>query len=515
MIIRKVLIVDDELNDPSSSETTVAARDDIYLGVIAQLNAIAPQYYRYEPLLCGSEEQALRELKSVNHSQGQFLSIVDLVLDEGDRFSEVGSMDLLDQILEKSRLTFFTTRRLEAAKISSLVKFQKAKRSAGLFPFELLQNQPREFARLMHRGQESYDDGKAISYIEHLQSQNISDINILLISDFHFGPTGLGNAKVDLENSLETLSEELGDRRLDLVFMLGDFTDKGQELGLNAAYSFIHNLSEAINFKGLPSDFIHLVPGNHDVVVPLSLSTNVTRTAGDYVLGPSVGDENLRKYGVQPFHHFRDRVMNGVQYFGDSSSDAILSKKHWVDTRWEAFGFMMVGFDSNSYPTATNPVVGSIDRASLDTFRSTVAEIPKARRKSLVLLVLAHHYTGDGGAERGVEEREVLRKHCSDLGFKAIIFMNGDRHGDPLPQLGRQLINDGTTPLEIAVPTFCQLNAARQEGAARGFLLLRLGSENGEVESAEVRPYTFHESGVIKISKERKYVVDHNGWRRQ
>lgn len=512
MIRRKVLVIDDELSGLTGYVQSQLPRDETYLALIGELNLISPNLYYYEPLFCGSEEQARSELRSIDHSNDELLAIVDLVLDENDRFSEQGAAELLDEVLQKSRLTFFTTRRLEKARVSTLVKFQRANRSAGLFPFELLQNQPKEFAMLLHRGLDYYDEGRAIDYVEYLQDKGFDNLNILLVSDFHFSDNLPSSVEVDLENLFSRLSDILDGRRLDLVFLIGDFTDRGRSGGFKTAVAFMSKFAALANFKDLPSDFIRLVPGNHDVVTPLALAANLERSSNGYELKDSVSDGDLTKYSLQPFQNFRDTCVKGVRYFGESSSDEILGVRHWIDVRWAVFGFLMVGFDSNSFPTAREPVVGQILDGALQTFRKLLGEIPKERRQELALLVLAHHYTGDGAGDRGVRERDLLRKHCRELGFKGVVFINGDRHGDPSPQLGRQLVNSGTMPLEIAVPTFCQKNVERQEDASRGAILLTLVCRHGVVEGAKVRSFGFCEGGQLEDRATRSFTLGRTGW---
>jgi hypothetical protein len=513
MIHRKVLIVDDELQITQPSGRVENPRDEIYKILIEHLNAIDVGHYFYEAIWCGSEEGAVSELSGISHSSGELVAIVDLVLHEGSRFSEVGSGELLDSILEKSRLVYFTTRRLESAKIETLVKFQRAERSAGLFPFELIREQPREFARLIHRGLQKHTSGQVVDYVEFIQSRGFSTVNVLLLSDFHFNQVEPGSTIVDLENAFEAIGAVLGDRRLDLAVLAGDFLDKGATAGFRAAQSFAMKLCELANFQTFPSDFLSVVPGNHDVVVPLALASHIARRDGSYFLETSVVNSHLSRFSLQPFQHFRERVSKGVQYFGQEEADEVLSRRHWIDSRWEALGFVTVGFDSNSVPSATSAVLGEIDSGSLSKFRSLFLVLPKARRRRLMLIVVTHHYSGDGGADRGITQRDELRRFCSELGFKGVIFVSGDRHGDPLPQIGRQLSGEGTLPLEIAVPTFCQENALRQKDASRGFLLLTLQIVNNEVVGADVRPYTFREGGTVESSRSRHYILADHGWR--
>lgn len=512
MIRRKVLVVDDELSGLPDHVQPRYPRDETYQALIEQLNLIAPKSYHYEPLFCGSEEQVRSELKGTDHSNGELISIVDLVLDQNNRFSEQGATELLDEILIKSRQTFFTTRRLEQAKVSTLVKFQRANRSAGLFPYELLQQQPREFAMLLHRGLDYQEEGQAVDYLEYLQKKGYNEINILMISDFHFSNDLRHDVETDLDNLFSKVNDTLGDRRIDLVFLIGDYTDKGRSTGFSTARAFVKKLSTLANLQAVPSDFIRLVPGNHDVVVPLALAANISRSTGEYDLDQSVDDGALVKYCLQPFQDFRETCVKGVQYFGAEASDEIIGVRHWLDARWTAFGFVMVGFDSNSFPTMKEPVVGQIEQGALLEFRNRLSEIPKEKRHELTLLVLAHHYTGDGSGDRGIAERDVLRKHCRELGFKGVVFINGDRHGDPSPQIGRQLANSGTMPLEIAVPTFCQKNVARQEDASRGAVLFTLVCEEGSVESAYVRSFGFREGGALAELEGKEFALGRNGW---
>ncbi len=512
MIRRKVLVVDDELSGLPEHVQPKSARDETYHALIDELNLIAPGAYLYEPLFCGSEVQVRAELKNIDHSNGELLSIVDLVLDENDRFSEQGATDLLDEILLKSRQAFFTTRRLEKARVSTLVKFQRANRSAGLFPYELLHNQPREFAMLLHRSLDYHDEGKAIDYLEYIRKKGYNEVNILMISDFHFSDNLTSDVEIDLGNLFAKVSDLLDDRRIDLVFLIGDFTDKGRTVGFSTASLFVERLSALANLRDVPSDFIRLVPGNHDIVAPLALAANVTRSDGKFELSPSMEDSSLVKFCLQPFQHFRGKSIKGVQYFGEVASDEVLGYRHWFDLRWTPFGFVMVGFDSNSFPNMNDAVVGHIHSDALLLFRKTLEEMPKERRRELTLLVLAHHYTGDGAGDRGIAQREVLRKHCSELGFKGVVFINGDRHGDPSPQIGRQLANSGTLPLEIAVPTFCQKNRARQEDASRGAVLFSLVCEGDKVESARVRSFSFREGGALAELEARVFSLGRNGW---
>jgi predicted MPP superfamily phosphohydrolase len=512
MIRRKVLVVDDELSGLPEHVQPKSPRDETYQALIEQLNLIAPQNYHYEPLFCGSEDQVRNELRSSDHSNGELISIVDLVLDQNNRFSEQGASDLLDDILLKSRQTFFTTRRLEQAKVSTLVKFQRANRSAGLFPYELLQQQPTEFAMLLHRGLDYHDEGQAVDYLEYLQKKGYNDINILMISDFHLSDSLSHDVEIDLENLFAKLSDTLDGRRIDLVFLVGDFTDKGRSGGFSTARAFIKKLSTLANLQDVPSDFIRLVPGNHDIVAPLALAANISRSSGEYKLDLSIEDGSLIKYCLQPFLDFRETCIKGVQYFGAEGSDEIGSVRHWLDARWTAFGFVMVGFDSNSFPTMSEQVVGQIEHGALLAFRKRLSEIPKERRQELTLLVLAHHYTGDGAGDRGILERDALRKHCSELGFKGVVFVNGDRHGDPSPQIGRQLANSGTMPLEIAVPTFCQKNVARQEDASRGAVLFTFVCAEGSIESARIQSYGFREGGALAELEAKDFALGRNGW---
>jgi hypothetical protein len=512
MIRRKVLVVDDELSGLPEHEQPKSPRDETYQALIEQLNLIAPQSYLYEPLFCGSEEQVREELKSSDHSNGELISIVDLVLDQNGRFSEQGASDLLDNILQKSRQVFFTTRRLEQVRVATLVKFQRANRSAGLFPYELLQQQPKEFAMLLHRGLDYHDEGQAVDYLEYLQKEGYNDVNILMMSDFHLSDTLSHEVEIDLDNLFAKLSDLLDGRRIDLVFLIGDFTDRGRTGGFSTARAFIKKLSDLANLRDIPSDFIRLVPGNHDIVVPLALAANISRPSGKYKLGASVEDGSLAMYCLQPFLDFRDSCTKGVQYFGADASNGIGSVRHWLDTRWTAFGFVMVGFDSNSFPTMTEHVVGHIEDGALLRFRKVLSEIPKERRQELSLLVLAHHYTGDGEGDRGILERDALRKHCSELGFKGVVFVNGDRHGDPSPQIGRQLPNSGSMPLEIAVPTFCQKNVARQEDASRGAVLFTFVCDEGGIESARICSFGFREGGALAELDTKEFVLGRNGW---
>lgn len=512
MIQRKILIVDDELVGRSGDDVPAAPRDKTYLDLIEHLDQIAPSQFRYTPILCSTEEEVLQELNENNHSSGELISIVDLVLSEKGRFSDSGITELLELVLKSSRLTFFTTRRLDEAKISTLIKFQKANRCAGLFPFELIQRQPKEFARLLHRAMVSYDEGKVVDHIEYLKKKEISDLNILFLSDFHFKEDDISLATTDLQNLFQKLEDLINDRRLDMVFLLGDYTDKGKVRGFSTAQNFLEELKKLANFPDFPNDFIRLVPGNHDVVSPLSLSGNISRGDSGYQLEEATVDSDLLKYGIQPFHHFRDKISQGLQFFGADEQCIIRSNRHWIDARWLPFGIIFVGFDSNSTPKYSESVKGSIDDEDLFEFRNTVAKLPRELRKNLLMVVLAHHYTGDGGGDRGIAERDNLKKHCSELDLRGLVFVNGDRHGDPIPQLGRQLPNDGTTPLELAVPTFCQKNAARQEGASRGAVLVNFKQSQDTITKATVHSFSFNEGGAITTSQARGYRLQRNGW---
>lgn len=508
MIYRKVLIVDDELTDGDDP------RERYYLDLIGELNRIDPKRYQYTPLLCDSEDKVTTELNNLGNSIGELISIVDLVLEESDLFPESGIDSLLDGVLEKSRIAFFTTRRLESAKISTLIKFQQANRSAGLFPFELLVNQSSEFARLIHRGLVESDNGDTAQYIEYLNAKELNTINILVLSDFHFSDPLKRIDETDLVNTMEAIQDELEDRRLDMVFCLGDFTDKGQESGYGIALTFVERVRELANFPQLPSDFVYSVPGNHDIVVPLALSAYIDKPKSEYTIKSDAVSEGLVRYGILPYYFFRNKISKGLQFFGPDSDDPIQSKRHWIDLKWQKMGFVTVGLDSNSQPSPKSHVVGEIDAESLAEFRNLLMRIPKEERSRLVLVFLAHHYTGDGASERGINEPDLLRKHCSELKFKGVVFINGDRHGDPMPQLGRQLLNNGTVPLEIATPTFSQHNRMRKEGALRGSFLLTLESDGSELKGAKTRSFVFREHGLVEASPQRQFTVDKNGWRK-
>ena len=67
-------------------------------------------------------------------------------------------------------------------------------------------------------------------------------------------------------------------------------------------------------------------------------------------------------------------------------------------------------------------------------------------------------------------------------------------------------------PLEVAVPTFCQKNVARQEDASRGAILFTVVCEGDSVESAKVRSFGFREGGALAELETRDFALGRNGW---
>jgi len=124
------------------------------------------------------------------------------------------------------------------------------------------------------------DRGKSTLAKEMRQKPGAAEpIKILHLSDFHFA----GDERLTwelLRPLARDLQEALDTKRLDYLVVSGDFADRCQDRGFDAAEDF---LKELVQTFALSADRLVLCPGNHD----LNLELNVYRHHSKYPRGIS------------------------------------------------------------------------------------------------------------------------------------------------------------------------------------------------------------------------------------
>lgn len=351
--------------------------------------------------------------------------------------------------------------------------------------------------------QQIYRDQNCLS----LQRDGANPLRILHISDLHFGASKQTLPNLD-KRRLTTIVKRHWKEGPDFLAVTGDVANSGHPGDYGLALEWFQWLAAEFKWE-LPTRRILLVPGNHDVSIPLAAG-RIASIRDKKVLFDGDVDVNelgLAAYAMTPFQDFAQRISSadgwGKRPFG-----------HWIETAYRHYGVVFAGLNS----------CGDIDREAWpkrqinrDNLRLVEDEIVKTVTSSggrpLLSVVLAHHSplnyaTVDQPIENvsDVEEHLIRMDRIEDGHSPPLLVLHGHAHK-------RNAFMYDSGSLIVSAPTPSP-RAGREPDNARGFTMIELGKDQGQINQAKVFSYIFDNDEWL-ATPEVIYGLANGNWTKQ
>lgn len=303
-------------------------------------------------------------------------------------------------------------------------------------------------------------------------------IRILHLSDLQFG--GFNEKHIEMETARlgERVLEKSNNKPPNFIAITGDIAEHGMPIEYDSAKLWLEKLCIRLGFTSFPRDRMWIVPGNHDVNMPLGVASRIsvrppTDEKGAPVEGPPLIEmvskiefPELLAHAYRPYRDFVSAVCGPSRLdLRDASGKAIDA---WVETRFRHLGLIAYGvntaqpFDGFDWPQR------SIDSTALSTIGAIIGPHVDAADSPLVIGLGHHSPLGQHG------KRSVANPEAFELLFnskvKTSVFFHGHIHTHEDPYVSQE----GYRMLRFAAPTFTKPSKSRPEDTLRGLNLVVL-----------------------------------------
>lgn len=320
------------------------------------------------------------------------------------------------------------------------------------------------------------------------------ELHILHLSDLHFGSQGAENTLASLPdiNFLcnKIMAEWPGGPHF--IAVTGDIGNTGHPNDYVKALNWLKKFTEKLGIS-LPSPRILLVPGNHDVSIPLAgaqqLKLNFPkegRGAPKLDFDSSTVEEDAAKlsvYAGQPFSDFAAKVSSTHGVWGNTPVGA------WTEFGFHEYGVVFSGFNTSKTINEQSWPTRIIDKYAIDSVIQKCQERCFSCNNRLLHISLSHHSpVGYGGVREQIDDKgdyyltEFLRQV-----FAPQLLLHGHNH----KRWGT--IQDGNKYMIVGAPS---PSAEHQErDAARGVNMLSLERDGSKVKKIHVSSLVHSEPG--------------------
>lgn len=380
-----------------------------------------------------------------------------------------------------------------------------------------LENHPNCDVRLLLRWQDLADKQTRAVIAFQLQNQIYRDQNhlslqrdganplrILHISDLHFGASKQTLPNLD-RRRFSTIVKRHWKEGPDFLAVTGDIANTGHPDDYALAFEWFSWLAEQFEWE-LPTRRILIVPGNHDVNIPIAAGRKVAVKDETVTFDGTVDVSKLglARYATTPFQDFAQRISGmdvwGVRPFG-----------HWVETAYRHYGVMFSGLNSCGDIDGEGWPKRQIDKDQLKLVeREIVKAVTSSKGKQLLSVVLAHHSPLNyANIEQPIENAHDMEEHlikidCPDDAQRPpLLVLHGHAHK-------RKVFAYDGGALIVSAPTPSP-RAGRASDNARGFTMIELAKDQGHVSQAKVFSYIFDNEDWLDTPEEI-YKLANNSW---
>lgn len=350
-------------------------------------------------------------------------------------------------------------------------------------------------------------------------------IRILHLSDLQFG--GVDQSKLGLEANFcaDAITREWGLNGPTFIVITGDIAEHGLPEEYQAAETWLDALIARFTGFPFPSRQILLVPGNHDVCLPLAVGprislVNKNKTTGDKDLRLGSVDErrtHLTTYALRPYQDFAARV-TGRRYLQNNkgimdTADLIRFQESltWVEGGFRHLGVIFYGLNTARPLSSTGLPGRQVHPGSLNLIKNELQRLTKEdQSEHRIHIALTHHCPLSAHADRGITNPDVFEPVMSAMP-KTALCLYGHAHERKLEyssSAGRRVI------MSLA-PSLTAEPGKLPPDSLRGFTMLELTRKEGDVKTVQGWHYEFSASRLQKRLDEYIYCKEEDGTFRQ
>lgn len=296
----------------------------------------------------------------------------------------------------------------------------------------------------------------------NLEMQPKSPFYILHLSDLHFGSKGTkktlaGTPKINYLCDKIKAEWRQGPH---IIAVTGDIGNTGHPDDYKLALEWFQGFSEQIGIL-LPSPRLLLVPGNHDVSIPLAGAQQLVlksinkgseekkqldlKTPDDKQISP------LTAYASQPFKEFAAKVSSTTGAWCGSPVG------HWTEFGFAEYGVVFSGFNTSKQIGANSWPLRKIDDEDTDqVIRSFNERRLSGVDNGILHISLSHHSpVAYPGVREQVETSDIFINNFLQKALAPRLFLHGHQHRrwGAMPDGTRYMVIGAPSPSAINQPT--------------------------------------------------------------
>lgn len=351
-------------------------------------------------------------------------------------------------------------------------------------------------------------------------------IRILHLSDLQFG--GFGDWKQSLNSGhCANRIRDLWPDGPTFIAITGDIAERGLPEEFDAAYKWLSDFVSEFSWK-LPSSRIFVVPGNHDVCLPIAASSHLALKESqksirnrkkdaafpkvlqvDFTSDTELHSE-LSQLAHYPYNSFCDKVAPRLVLQPPHDNARRIAGQFsypWIESRFRHLGLIFFGFNTSQpivpreIPKRTIPLV-TVEEIVKEVKSVSVDQPP-------IVIGLSHHYPLSGQAEWAIDNPRDIDQLFTDIP-RISLWLHGHWHmrettDHSIPGGGRLVIN--------SAPSLSVREGNRPPDTARGFSMVELRRSNQIIYGCRVIPVEWVGTTLkVRSSEAHEYTIGANGY---
>jgi hypothetical protein len=414
----KILVIDDEWNDPerkagyrsferiSRLQSSAFGLDLDFLRHPLELNATL-QSNRYSALLI--------DVKLTNWSGHTLPEIIELVGDTipialvSEYWDDTNSEEVNAAWAKPNCKTFFQWKEIAAEK------------GAGI-------------SRAIFHMSKIIAEGAKLDMA--LKMKDDDPIYLLHISDLQIGGFDLKRVRLEAQHSAEEVLKHCKGVTPTFVAFTGDVAETGLPIQFEQAIDWLKHFLEPLGFPPLPSERFFLIPGNHDVCVPLAAARRIklqkSKSKGSRKLPKLIlnntseaAHRELSSFAYRPYLDFNKLVTSVAPHASFSTGSGTVPC--WIESRFRHFGISFYGVNTTQPINDQGWPERKVSPDDLAIIGKSLRKALEDRSGKTVVVGLGHHSPMSEHEDRSVVNPEDFNTFFSGE-LKTSIFLHGHIH---------------------------------------------------------------------------------------
>jgi 3',5'-cyclic AMP phosphodiesterase CpdA len=304
-------------------------------------------------------------------------------------------------------------------------------------------------------------------------------IYILHLSDVQYGGFSTDPLAVEMQAVTQKVKTLCKGGNPTFVTFTGDFAETGAPSQFDECFSWIKNLLGRLGFDRFPSPRVLVVPGNHDVCLPLSSAGNLFYKDGTVEVGADVRDARLNELGLHHYEQFSRRVSSSGQSLETSTPHEL--RLGWLNDAFLHLGIVFYGLNTTTPLVARKLPKRMVSNAELGDLAKKLNAIQKTWREDSrddepFVIGLSHHSPTADVDDRGVQNPDEMMRFI--LNNPTHLFLHGHVHHSDTEF---RSVGHRKAFVKCCASTISKASRARLEDTNRGFNLIELERQNGVI----------------------------------